>query len=355
MEPAALGTPLEQVSSPLNNGASSELPPEIEFQGVPQPIARSTPPQIAPGAPPDLLLIGAATRDLLPGGGWRLGGTVVFAALTASRLGLRAAIVTSGPPPVAHALARAVPGVAVTLVPAADASTFENVYDATGARRQLLRGQAAPLTLEDVPTAWRAAPMVLLAPLAQEVDPAIACALAGKWRDTQSATDHIIAATPQGWLRRWDERGVVRPGAWDDAPRVLPALTALILSQDDLLAPSDQSAGSPADMVALVDAQVRAWSAAVPYLALTRGAEGADLYTRDGARERFPAYPVRQVDPTGAGDVFAAAFLCALRASGDPRQAMDFANCAASFVVERRGTVGIPTRAQVAARQRSPA
>ena len=60
----------------------------------------------APGAPtwpivrhadaaPDFLAIGHVTRDLLPDGSWRLGGTVAFAALTAARLGLRPAIVTS--------------------------------------------------------------------------------------------------------------------------------------------------------------------------------------------------------------------------------------------------------------------
>jgi sugar/nucleoside kinase (ribokinase family) len=306
-------------------------------------------------ATPDLLLIGAATRDLLPGGGWRLGGTAVFAALTAARLGLRAAIVTSGPPDIGQALAETAPEVAVALTPAADATTFENVYDATGARRQYLRGQAAPLTLADVPTAWRAAPLVLLAPLAREVGPALAAALA-----SAGGVDRLIAATPQGWLRQWDATGLVRPGPWEDAERVLPALAALILSWEDLVAPGD-APGDAADHQADREAeraaerkaeeQVRAWSAAVPRIALTRGAVGADLITRAG-RERFPAYVVRQVDPTGAGDVFAAAFLAEWCAGGDARQAMDFANCAASFAVERVGTAGIPTRAQVMARMR---
>lgn len=318
-------------------------------------------PEDAPaGAPPDLLLIGAATRDLLPGGGWRLGGTVVFAALTAARLGLRAAIVTSGPPVIAGALAHAAPGVAVALVPAAEATTFENIYDASGARRQYLRGQAAPLTLDAIPPTWRAAPLVLLAPLAQEVDPALAGQLAARGdsgaRQADQA-DQVIAATPQGWLRRWDANGLVHPGAWNNASRVLPALTALILSRDDLMvapsdAPDSPAAEAPAQVRAQAEAQVAAWSAAVPLLALTRGANGADLYTRAGGHAHFPAYPVRQVDPTGAGDVFAAAFLCHLRASGDPHAAMNYANCAASFAVERTGIAGIPTREQVAARLR---
>src|SRR5262249_26113685 len=151
--------------------------------------APSTVSSAEPGAP-DLLVIGAATRDLVAGGGWRLGGTVVFAALTAVRLGLRAAIVTSGPPDVLAALTAAAPEVEVAAVPATEATTFENVYDGAGHRQQYLRGQAAPLTLAAVPAAWRAAPWVLLAPLAREVDSDLAAALAQR-------TGTRVAATPQ--------------------------------------------------------------------------------------------------------------------------------------------------------------
>ncbi|HKS69374.1 MAG TPA: hypothetical protein VJQ45_03075, partial [Ktedonobacterales bacterium] len=58
---------------------------------------------------PDLLLIGHASRDLLSAGGWRLGGTVTYAAATAARLGLRPAVVTSGPADLAAALEEALP------------------------------------------------------------------------------------------------------------------------------------------------------------------------------------------------------------------------------------------------------
>lgn len=304
----------------------------------------------ADASAPDLLVIGAATRDLVAGGGWRLGGTVVFAALTAVRLGLRAAIVTSGPPDVLAALAAAAPEVAVAAVPASEATTFENVYDASGHRQQYLRGQAAPLTLAAVPTAWRAARWVLLAPLAHEVDPDLAAALRqDNAPDDAQGERTRVAATPQGWLRRWDTAGLVRVGAWDDAARVLPALAALILSWEDLCPPDAPRAGDGAHAA---EEQLRAWSAVVPQVVVTRGAEGADLLTYAG-RERFPAYPARQVDPTGAGDVFAAAFLCRLLQDSDPRRAMDYANCAASFAVEREGTAGIPTRAQVERRRRA--
>jgi hypothetical protein len=289
---------------------------------------------------PEFVVVGPATRDLLPAGGWQLGGTVTFAALTASRLGLRAGIVTAAPPDVLAALAAAVPGVALAAIPSVDATTFENRYNATGQREQYLRGRATPLDVAAIPPAWRAAPLVLLAPLAQDVDGSVAAAF----------PDACLAATPQGWLRQWDDSGRVRAGTWEGADQVLLHLTALILSWEDLVAPA---AAASARARQRAERQLAEWARHVPQLVVTQGAGGADLLTTGGERERFPAYTVRPVDPTGAGDVFAAAYLCQLHRTGDPRRAMEYANCAASFAIEREGTAGIPTPAEIARRLRS--
>ena len=283
---------------------------------------------------PDFVALGHATRDLLPGGDWRLGGTVTFAALTAQRLGLHAAVLTSGPPDLLAALRAALPGVALACLPAPDATTFENVY-AGGARTQYLRGRAAPISAHDLPAAWREARIALLAPLAGEVEHALA-----------SAFPHaLVAATPQGWLRRWDANGRVTPGPLDDAESLLPHLRALILSRED--PPASTTISAIPDSA---DAQIAAWARVVPLVAVTRGPDGALLYRDGGDPESFPGYPARELDPTGAGDVFAAAFLCALDTTGDPRAAVDFANRAAALSVEHPGAVGIPTRADIARR-----
>ncbi len=292
--------------------------------------------------PPDLLVVGHATRDLIPEGGWRLGGTVVFAALTAARLGLRVAIVTAGPPDVLAALATAAPDIPVAAIPSAEATVFENRYDHAGRRQQYLRSRATPLDPSAVPAAWRGAPLVLLAPVAQEVDLALASA---------SPTARV-AATPQGWLRRWDVLGLVHPTEWHDAERTLPHLTALIFSRDDVHLPAADDAPDEDESARAAEDRIAAWARRVPFVIVTCGAAGADLLA-NGARERFPAYPVQEVDPTGAGDVFAAAFLCSLLRTGDARAAVQFANCAASFAVEAEGTAGIPTLPQVMARLES--
>jgi hypothetical protein len=187
-----------------------------------------------------------------------------------------------------------------------------------------------------VPEAWHGAPIVLLAPLAREVAPALA-------RAFPSA---LVAATPQGWLRRWDADGRVHPGPLGEAEVALPALYALILSLEDLLpspgASTDPKSGCPDSPKAAMQL-VAAWAQTVPFIALTGGKDGARLLVRDAPAELFPAVQVSELDPTGAGDVFAAAFLCRLHATGDPRVAMRTANRAAGLSIEREGTSGIPT------------
>jgi sugar/nucleoside kinase (ribokinase family) len=56
------------------------------------------------------------------------------------------------------------------------------------------------------------------------------------------------------------------------------------------------------------------------------------------------------VDPTGAGDVFATAFLTRLSETGDPRSAVDCANRVAALSVEGEGVSAIPTRQSLIAR-----
>jgi 1D-myo-inositol 3-kinase len=294
-----------------------------------------------PDEMPDFVAIGHATRDLLPGGGWRLGGTVTFAALTAQRLGLRVAVLTSGPPDLLAALRAALPGVALACLPAPDATTYENVY-AGGMRTQYLRGRALPISTSDLPATWRDARIALLAPLAGEVEHALAAAFPRA----------LVAATPQGWLRRWDASGRVIPGPLGDAETLLPRLRALILSHEDLLAPALSASGASdgGSAPGTADAQIATWARLVPLVVVTRGPDGALLYRDGGAPESFPGYPARELDPTGAGDVFAAAFLCELDSTGDPRAAVDFANRAAALSVEHPGADGIPARADIAHR-----
>lgn len=275
---------------------------------------------------PEFLTIGHVTRDLHPDGSFSLGGTVTFAALTAYRLGLVAAMVTRADRELLAGLPARLAGIGLAANPSPASTTFINSYH-EGFRTQYLRARADQLLRKDVPKSWRNAPVVLLGPLAQELSPELV-------RHFRRRPGALIAATPQGWLRRWDDDGRVWPTPWAAAEEVLPLLDVLILSHDDLL---PFASGNRVD----ADAILTAWSMQVPLLVATDSWHGATLF-QHGVTERFPAYAANEVDPTGAGDVFAAAFLTHLYRNGDPRAAVDFANCVASLSIEYEGTEGIP-------------
>ncbi len=266
---------------------------------------------------PDFLVIGHATRDLLPEG-WTIGGTVSYASITARNLGKRAAVVTcAGDDLLLEEFLR---GIAVLRAHNSATTTFQNIYSGS-ARIQFIREVAPKITPSHIPLPWRRTPIVLIGPVAMEVEED----LIGLFPQS------LIGVTPQGWMRSWDDSGAVRYRVWEEAPRILPRIRALILSEEDVRG----------DLKI-----VEEYASLVEILVLTQAERGATLYWK-GGKEHFPARPARLVDPTGAGDVFAAAFLIRLYETGDPRRAVSFANVVASFSVEAPGTGGIPDRRTV--------
>ena len=76
---------------------------------------------------------------------------------------------------------------------------------------------------------------------------------------------------------------------------------------------------------------------------ITLGKDGAVGMDETGAIYEIPPYPVRVVDPTGAGDVFCAGFLAEFIRSGDWRKSIISGSVTASFVIEKSGGV-LPSR-----------
>lgn len=267
----------------------------------------------------DYLLIGHVTQDLTPAGVVP-GGTAFYSAIAVSRLGRRVALVTRYPDE--GVLRAALPGVELHVHPCERATTFENVYRGD-LRTQVVRHAAPPLTWEDIPPEWRAAPIVHLGPVARDVDPALA------FRFPNS----LLCLTPQGWMRRWDAQGRV-------TFEPLPAPREWLRRVDVLVFSAEDVNHDPHAMKQLLQA--------VPIAVVTRAAEGVVVHTRDGARP-IPARATRVVDPTGAGDVFASAYFVRLFECGDPHDAAAFANVVASFAVEKQGAAGVPLRETVEA------
>jgi len=274
----------------------------------------------------DLLAIGHVTRDEFPGeDDWRLGGSALYAAATAARLGARTALVTRVGPNERARLesACAALGIELRARPSNVTTTFAFSFDAAGHRTLRLRARARGLALVDVPPSLREPRAVVLASVAHE--------LGSDLRGGFPRSARVIVA--QGYLRGWDADGTVRPRTWDDAGEFVRSVDATVLSEEDL-----------ADL-----REAEAWSAHGAVV-VTLAERGARLLTRDGAVEIAGFRAERVVDPTGAGDAFAAGLAIALSERKDPVAAVRFANAVASFAVEGIGQAGLADRARVEAR-----
>lgn len=266
---------------------------------------------------PDYLLLGHFTRDVLPDGTTAPGGTSLYAALTAHRLDQRVAVVS--------APAELPPDWPATIDVAFHESpappTFENRYTPEG-RRQILHAEARPIQLEDIPPQWRAAPIVHLGPVLGETPESFAAAF----------PDALLGVTPQGWMRTWDARlpSPIAYRPWRPGPDLLRRIDVLVLSVEDIKGDK---------------ALVAEYARDCGLVALTQGPRGATLFIQ-GEPHQIDAFPATEREPTGAGDVFAAALLVRLHETGDPIAAARFAACVAAGSVEGPGGSSIPTRSE---------
>ncbi len=267
--------------------------------------------------PVHYLTIGHLAKDLTTDG-WRLGGTAAYGSLTARALGYTPGVVTSASEDLdVSALA----GIDCARVAAPVSTTFENLYQGD-VRTQFLRGRAAPLAARDVPTTWLRAPIIHLAAIARELGDDLFGAFQGAF----------VGLTPQGLFRNWADGGRVTMADWPEAAARLPLVRAAVLSLEDL-------SGNWAT--------AEQWAGHAAVLVVTQGAEGCTVYVRGQEARRFPAPSRRVVDPTGAGDVFAAAFFIHLYETNDPWHSARFANEIASLSVTRPGLEGVPTPEEV--------
>ncbi|MEN6571902.1 MAG: PfkB family carbohydrate kinase [Anaerolineaceae bacterium] len=272
--------------------------------------------EIALIEPIDYLVIGHVTQDVLPGG-FALGGTAAYSALTAAALGMRVGVVTSCAPDLALP---ELAGIQVIRKDAVHSTTFENRYSGSHRTQHLLH-QAQTISLDDVPRQWLNTPIVHLGPVAQELDPALAAAF----------PHSFVGVTPQGWLRTWDEDRKVFPCRWEKAEEVLSHSAAAILSIEDVSGDEDE---------------IQEFSEHVAVLCMTEGVYGSRVYWNRDVRA-FRAPHRKELDATGAGDIFATSFFVRYVKTRDPWESARFATLVAANSVTRKSLQGVPTAAEV--------
>lgn len=299
-----------------------------------EPIAarRSSPDEAGDPVTPDLVIVGASSRDVTDGDrrGWRLGGAATYCSLAAARLGLRVGCLIGVDDEAAGAMELELlkqAGVDLRPVPLRRGPVFENI-ETEGHRRQrwLSMSDAVPVTA--LPSEWSSAGGWLLVPIAGE--------LADEWADVPPAGARVGLGW-QGLLRDFADSGWVERVA-PVSSRLLGRAGLVCASLDDL--PSDfDTAG------------LRRVSSGTTVV-LTAGSAGGMVL--DGpSLVRYPALTAGAVaDPTGAGDVFLAALMAVWLIGGEPAtpRSLRFAAAAGSLAVEGLGLAGVPTMTAVAAR-----
>ncbi|MGB8982187.1 MAG: PfkB family carbohydrate kinase [Anaerolineales bacterium] len=264
----------------------------------------------------DYLVIGHVAYDLAPEGA-RLGGTAAYSALTARALGMRVGILTAAGPETALTPLHDIP---IVSLESPRSTTFENIYH-QHVRTQYVRAQATRIDLQRVPGNWQRASIIHLGPIADEVDATL----------PEGFSPSLLGLTPQGWMRQWGPDGRVSAKDWANADAALARAGAVVISREDV--------NGDEELIEHMAHQTRV-------LAVTESAAGAVLYW-NGDRRRFRAPQFQEVDATGAGDVFAAAFFVRLLTTRDPWEATRFATLIASHSITRVGLDGIPTAREI--------
>ena len=203
---------------------------------------------------------------------------------------------------------------------------YTNTYDAQGNRTQLLLAKGSPLELLPHLAPDESFDLVLYAPAYHEF-----------LKPPLRFKGALVGVALQGTLRAVteDHRVVSRPDAFAAARKMARAGWITFFSEEDTPDPEGLAA-----MLAKQSAVA----------VLTRGYNGATLFELDGTTQSWPAIPADPVEPTGAGDCFATAFMVRLAETDSLASAMEFALAAGALAVERPGLDGIAARAEIEAR-----
>lgn len=255
-----------------------------------------------------IAVIGNLARDTIDGGAPRVGGAPYHAARGLRLLGGGSRIVARCGdadrrmlvPPLSAL------GVPVTWLPSPRTTVFE-IQNHGEAREMTVGDPGAPWTVTDAQAVGRAA-WVHVGGLTRADFPADVLAVL--------ARDRRLALDGQALVRRAETGPLVLDDDFD--PEVVRHLTALKLNEVELEA---------------LGGEKRALALGVPELLLTEASAGA-VVIAGGVREHVHARRIEIDDPTGAGDVFLAAYAWARAAGHGPVSAARHGTTTAARVLE---------------------
>jgi sugar/nucleoside kinase (ribokinase family) len=246
------------------------------------------------------------------------GGTLLYVALAAQLNGLKVGLVSfqgdDYPRPVLETLARR--GIDLSGVQALDGPGLRTWLLYEGRQRRLVHRLEGPSheevspTSRDIPERWRNAGAFHLAPMPFRIQQELVLGLG-------ASGDALISLDPYELLSE------ANLDAWRG---LLRGVDTFFLSEDEMLLPRGPAA-------VLADGRLR-------QVVYKRGRLGGELYDA-GRVVTWDARTEAVVEPTGAGDCFAAGFLAAAIRGESPERGLERGIVSASFVLEAAGAEGL--------------
>lgn len=259
------------------------------------------------------------------------GGSVLYSSLLASKLGLKTIAITSFGKDFLT-LNQNWDNVRVYPQLTPFSTTVSFIYDKNGNRQVKIEKEGGAISEKLLPREIFDADIIFICPIVHEISSRLVSFIVKKNKSG------LIVATPQGWLRDWrKERGRIFQKKWNNAKEILPHTDVLVISEEDI-----QEDKSALDLYKILTKKGG-------IIVVTQGSKGATAY-RGKEIVSSKSYPAKVVDPTGAGDIFAASFAISWKETSSLEQSLKFANIAASFAIEGIGVSNIPTRAQIESR-----
>jgi sugar/nucleoside kinase (ribokinase family) len=269
----------------------------------------------------DYLALGNPTLDVQPRASPALGGSVIYSAIQAARLGLSSTIFGRADPVALEPYWRPYADeVHLNLQPSSAVTTFYNA-SASDSREQWLKAWAGPIEHTDP---LPGSEIFHIAPVAQEV------VVEELLTECKS---RLVCLTAQGLLRRWSDTD-------GHISLVHRSFDRAVAAAVDIVVVSEIEVQYMSDFLMAVAAQGG-------LSVVTKGSRGSEVWTRND-RTTFSAFPAdRIVDTTGAGDCFAATLTVGIYLGRPLTQVIRSAAIAASLCIGDHATKGIGTRFQI--------
>ena len=199
------------------------------------------------------------------------------------------------------------PDIKSIIYPSENTTTFMNTYN-MGERNQALLFHSNKIPQNIIPKQWKKPKIFFAGPLLHEIP-----------KDSinwfQADFSYIV---PQGWFRRWGDDGIIEIISYMANNQFNKKWDLMVLSKEE-------SANLSKELL-LTWAKI---------ICITKSSDGANIFCDNGEEFKISAIEVPDVvDPTGAGDIWAAAMAIKLHSGSSIIEAGNYASAAAALSIE---------------------